>query len=656
MSLSILNSLAKDSQLFKNKKIVVIGDIALDRTFLCKKAPKDSHATHGNENILDVEQGKDDFGTVGAANCTSRFCKSFQSNSLLISVIGKDNEGERVKEILKSQKTKHKFLSIDNFQTVTKFRFFELNEHGGGYTLLYRIDKDPDCAHSYNELEKLVKKLSFEKWIIDELDNCDILLINDFEKGFLSPQVLKTLAQYIEQANRNRIRRTRKPFLIVVDPKYDWNKFRPLSVDILKANEKEACKAVNLKELDFKKVENMEILAENLFNQYGNNFQNIIITLGLNGCLFLEANDYGADLHHFPAFRPKSSIFNIATHCGDMFASALVLGLSHRKDYSSAITFANCVGSLQFTKLTGNLVTQEDICNQETLTHIRKYYLSDYLIKTISDKKEKITSDILNKTGDRIDDASSLYSLNGKTGDLIAGEKFSKALNELSSNIRNGGIIFIHGESGSGKGAILKNMSIFINGFDENIDKKNAHDVLDSEKGLDEAIEIARKRRTCIILDEIQEASDPGIGKLLTRFSHQGFNEPFCLILAGHYSKDRESLKDLFFRSTEFEVNPYRHQQRMYDLPFLISKILKEDKDCMHIKKITAVALRELLRCDYTSDKKKNWRSLTKILNESGRVISGDTLDWQHLNFECVGLKKSKFRPSIPKPEYDIQI
>ena len=54
---------------------------------------------------------------------------------------------------------------------------------------------------------------------------CDGVLLNDTEKGFLSPKVIETIGQIIRDANERRTQAGRRPIIVVVDPKKDWDKF-----------------------------------------------------------------------------------------------------------------------------------------------------------------------------------------------------------------------------------------------------------------------------------------------------------------------------------------------------------------------------------------------------------------------------------------------
>ena len=64
---------AGDGEPLRGRKILVLGDIALDRSFICDAAPPGFHAVHAGEAIFDVRSGGDDYGTIGSAYNTCLF-------------------------------------------------------------------------------------------------------------------------------------------------------------------------------------------------------------------------------------------------------------------------------------------------------------------------------------------------------------------------------------------------------------------------------------------------------------------------------------------------------------------------------------------------------------------------------------------------------
>jgi bifunctional ADP-heptose synthase (sugar kinase/adenylyltransferase) len=648
MSLSVLNRLRDDPHFFKGKKILAVGDIALDRSFLCREAPRGVHATHAGETNYDIETRGDDYGRVGATNNVCLFCISCECDTALLTAIGSDNEGARVKELLTQHGVTSKCLKLDGIDTVTRLRFFVFNENERAYELKYRMNKEPHLEPAVRRCEQLIDRTDIRKWILKELATSDALIVNDFEKGFLSRPVIQSLAKMLAKANKKRAEAGLPNVITIVDPKNNWEKFIGFPVTFLKPNHKEACHAVGIEDMDLSVLANQKRLAENVFRKFGEYFQGIIITLGGDGALFVEAKAAGAEIYLFPAIPPKSSQFVVATHCGDIFDVALALALVKKESVPDAITFGNCAGSLQVSKRTGDLTSLPDFVDQINYNHMLRHYVSHNRIDVIEDNKEQIAIDILKSLGGVIDYRKGLYSRNGRTGTLVAGPPYARSLDKLAGAIRPGRMLLIHGESGTGKGAIIDNMGIFVDGFDLQRDSYNAHDVLDRTGQLEKAIQSARLRRTCIVLDEIQKAGDGAITKLLTRFSKQDFGEPFCLICAGHLDKKRQTLLDLSYRAECFEVPPFRRDERRYDLPFLIGQVLRsQTSPYNNIRRVNALALRELLRFDYDTNSAKNWRALQKVLEASCRSVRGDTLDWDNINLAIVEGHKSQSRPSL---------
>ncbi|MGE5682332.1 MAG: hypothetical protein ACM34K_15805, partial [Bacillota bacterium] len=90
MNNSVYERIKENSNIFKDKKVLVIGDIALDHSYYCKPSKSGFHAYHASEQIFDIEPGGDDHGKVGSANNISLFVNSLKAESFLITVTGKD--------------------------------------------------------------------------------------------------------------------------------------------------------------------------------------------------------------------------------------------------------------------------------------------------------------------------------------------------------------------------------------------------------------------------------------------------------------------------------------------------------------------------------------------------------------------------------------
>jgi bifunctional ADP-heptose synthase (sugar kinase/adenylyltransferase) len=367
MDVSIAEALAANPNLFAGKRVLVVGDIALDRTILCVKSPDGRHAQHARETIFDIVPGRDDFGAVGAANNSCIFCRSLGAEVHLVSAVGTDPEGDRVKCLLARDGINARILDLTGIQTVTRIRFFAPSGEAGRFEMLYRFDKDPDIALSYEKAHAAVLEGDFLKWFEDKAATSDIILFNDTDKGFLSEKVLDLMGERIRRVKSDRVVRGIVGPLVIVDPKVEWEKYAGVDVDLLKPNHVEACKVLGLSAFDPGRDSDLEILARKLAALNGNRSSSIVITLGRHGALVIGSTREAPSLH--PAVPPIASQDGAATHCGDVFGSALALSLSSGANLESAVDFANYAGSLQYAQPEGMKLGLADLVAEEHRRH-----------------------------------------------------------------------------------------------------------------------------------------------------------------------------------------------------------------------------------------------------------------------------------------------
>ncbi len=379
----ILERLVEHEKLFGGKKILVIGDIALDRTFRCSRAPEGVHATHGAEIIYDVLDGADDYGAVGASNNSLEFCSSLHGDSTLVTMTGTDPEGDRVEQILRESGRQVLTLRLPDVQTVTRLRFFVLDRGTNRFNLLYRFDKDPDIPIAYAKSEQWIREGDFLDRFEAEVATSDVLLFNDTDKGFLSAGVLAILGERIERAVAARTSRGLRQPIVVVDPKVEWDKYKGLRVDVLKPNHIEASKALGLPLVDPGKESDLKRLGETILARCGETFSKVVVTLGPIGAIVFSCRDKLPTLILHPALPSAASQSGAATHCGDMFGTALCLSLSLTDDLHAAVDFANYAGSLQFSKRPGEKLSMEDLVASTNVDHFRRHCQEPRLIAAL---------------------------------------------------------------------------------------------------------------------------------------------------------------------------------------------------------------------------------------------------------------------------------
>ena len=373
MDFSLLEKLHKNPDLFAGLSIVAVGDIALDRSFFCRDAAPGFHATHAQETIYDIET--DDSGMIGSVGNTVYFARSLGVETHLFTLVGQDDEGDRVRKILEDDGIPHTLLQLAGVQTVSRYRFFVYDAAQRGYSFRYRMDKeDADMTASYHAAAGEVREAEYLAGFREVVEKCDAIYFNDTMKGFLSPQVLRMMSIEILAAQAKRKEAGKTGPIVLVDPKSDWRKFKSLPVDVLKPNAKEACNALGLPwhAPRWETREGLVDFARHLLDEYGEWFPTVLVTLGRGGAALVDAGEEGGRLQRYPAVDLVPVAYHASTHCGDIFGTALLMALALGAERHAAISFAIAVGAMQYAQPSTHRAERSDLLRPnylETLRH-----------------------------------------------------------------------------------------------------------------------------------------------------------------------------------------------------------------------------------------------------------------------------------------------
>lgn len=177
-------------------------------------------------------------------------------------------------------------------ETITKQRLVEKKSNH----MLIRIDSGEN---------ENVSKLELTKENLEEIKNFDVVIISDYNKGFLDDWSLIKIGQNSK--------------LTFIDSKRKLSQEVVNHMDYIKLNYNEY-------------INNKEIVDQNI-----NKF---IITLGANGAKYLN--------EIFPSPQPQETID--VSGAGDTFISSLVIKYLETKDLSKSINYANKISSLVVSK------------------------------------------------------------------------------------------------------------------------------------------------------------------------------------------------------------------------------------------------------------------------------------------------------------------
>ena len=241
---------------FQNKKIVVLGDLMLDRYFWGKVTRVSPEAP---VPVVDIKSESYHMG--GAANVASNL-KSLGVDTYLCGLVGTDYYGEKFTELASKSSINVAGLFMDSERpTTVKTRVFGNNQQ------IVRLD---------TESQKIVSSKA-ERHILDtmySIQNIDAIIFSDYNKGCLSEIVIREIIT--QAANRN--------IPIFVDPKYT-NFFKYSNVTMIKPNKKEIEEALNMKLNDKDAIIKAgKSLIEKL------KVDNVLLTLGADGMVLFERN------------------------------------------------------------------------------------------------------------------------------------------------------------------------------------------------------------------------------------------------------------------------------------------------------------------------------------------------------------------------------
>lgn len=180
-------------QRMQSSRVVVLGDIMLDRYLI-----GDTERLSPEAPVPVVTVAERHAALGGAANVAANVA-ALGAHCLLVGVVGDDVDGAAIRQELAVARLEDRFvLTVAGRPTTSKTRIIARSQQ------IVRIDDEVDTLLEGQDLSRLVTAAR------DALADADALLLEDYNKGTLSPGVI---ASVMEIAKRRGIP-------IVVDPKY----------------------------------------------------------------------------------------------------------------------------------------------------------------------------------------------------------------------------------------------------------------------------------------------------------------------------------------------------------------------------------------------------------------------------------------------------
>ena len=314
---------------FNDKKVLIIGDSMID-AYLWGEVNRMS--PEAPVPVVEVKKHENRLG--GAANVALNL-KALGANPILCSVIGTDERGILFKKLMKeSNLSIEGILSTNKRKTTIKTRVISKNKHQ------LRIDEE--------ETSPILQVKEFLKLTISLMDDIDVIILQDYNKGVLTADIIKAV---IASANKKRIP-------TIVDPKkLNFNSYK--NCTIFKPNLSEIKEGMKV-DFDANNIAEIEETTAKLRKKLS--VDGILLTLSERGiCINCEK-----EFKHTPAF--KRNIIDVSG-AGDTVISVASLCLASNMNYTDISVLSSLAGGIACEEVGVIPINKEKLLTQ-ALKHI----------------------------------------------------------------------------------------------------------------------------------------------------------------------------------------------------------------------------------------------------------------------------------------------
>ena len=334
-----------------NGKVLCVGDLILD------------HYVHGNidrispEAPIPVLKADDrNYNILGGCGNVARNICSANNKCHLISIVGNDEDGYKIKEIIKEIKNLTFDLIIDkNRCTTKKTRYVCENQQ------ILRVDNEMESPISKVLETKIVKLLK------SKINDYDVIVLSDYNKGVLTDTLIKKIIKITQHFKK----------ILIVDPKKkDFSVYA--GATFITPNLKELKSAVNTFDINSKSNDDSLVikLSKQIINKF--KFKAVITTRSSDGISVVT--DAGS-FFHLPS--EAKEVFDVSG-AGDTVLAYLSASISEGKSLESAVKISNIAAGLAVGKFGTSVVSIGEVDNTKQIKNI-KVMTNQNLSKVLKD-------------------------------------------------------------------------------------------------------------------------------------------------------------------------------------------------------------------------------------------------------------------------------
>ncbi|MDP8033872.1 bifunctional D-glycero-beta-D-manno-heptose-7-phosphate kinase/D-glycero-beta-D-manno-heptose 1-phosphate adenylyltransferase HldE [Pasteurella atlantica] len=306
------------SSQFKNAKVLVLGDVMLDRYWFGATNRISPEAPVPVVKVQDIEER-----AGGAANVAMNIA-ALNVPVTLHGLIGQDDAGNALDKLLNAHHIQNNCVALATHPTITKLRVLSRHQQ------LLRLDFEENFYHTASQ--SLLEKLT------NEVAQYGALVLSDYGKGTLD-------------AVQDMIKIARKVNVpVLIDPKgTDFERYRGATLLTPNMTEFEAvvgsCKNDN------------DIIEKGLKLMADYDFSALLVTRSEKGMTLLRPNQ---EAYHLPTLAKE--VFDV-TGAGDTVISVLATALADGRGYEEACYLANAAAGVVVGKLGTSTLTPTELEN-----------------------------------------------------------------------------------------------------------------------------------------------------------------------------------------------------------------------------------------------------------------------------------------------------
>ncbi len=183
-------------QSFSNLRVLILGDVMIDR-YVQGQVRRVSP-----EAPVPVVEFRSSSSRLGGAANVALNVREMGAEPVLVAVVGDDTEADELAHLVEEAGlSNHSFLIREaGRRTTIKTRFIAGNQH------LLRVDAEDTHAVSEDSVRQLMQKLEIEL----QREHVDVIILQDYDKGVLSPDMIQSVIALAERFN----------IPVTVDPKF----------------------------------------------------------------------------------------------------------------------------------------------------------------------------------------------------------------------------------------------------------------------------------------------------------------------------------------------------------------------------------------------------------------------------------------------------